>query len=283
MSQFTYADYASVVAKAQAGSNSARVGYFKLSNDGDEALVRINCGRVEDLQFASVHTISSEGKWYKVSCLNPLGTYTDNCELCAAEKAGNKAVSKAGKKVYIQMLVSYKDKSTGAWSDAQPVIWERPAGFSREIANKLRDYGDLRQVLLKITRNGAAGDMKTTYSMDYAVPAVFKPEMIAPDFSAFTNFNIAKHSYWEKTPEEIHTFVTTGKFPSVEAAASEATPVPLVASVSAVTPATVAEAAPIPTLEPATPATVKAVPSQPTWTPEPATTNRDFSGTKFTF
>lgn len=283
MSQFTYADYASVVAKAQAGSNSARVGYFKLSNDGDEALVRINCGRVEDLQFASVHTISSEGKWYKVSCLNPLGTYTDNCELCAAEKAGNKAVSKAGKKVYIQMLVSYKDKSTGAWSDAQPVIWERPAGFSREIANKLRDYGDLRQVLLKITRNGAAGDMKTTYSMDYAVPAVFKPEMIAPDFSAFTNFNIAKHSYWEKTPEEIHTFVTTGKFPSVEAVASEATPVPPITPVSAVTPATVAETAPIPTLEPATSATVKAVPTQPTWTPEPAATNRDFSGTKFTF
>jgi hypothetical protein len=100
--------------------------------------------------------------------------------------------------------------------------------------------------------------------------------MIAPDFSAFTNFNIAKHSYWEKTPEEIHTFVTTGKFPAVETTASE--------SASASAPVSAPEVAPIPTLEPANNATITVQPqAQPTWTPEPTTTNRDFSGTKFTF
>lgn len=113
------------------------------------------------------------------------------------------------------MLASYKDKATGTWSDPVPVIWERPASYSRDIANKLKDYGDLRQTLLKITRNGVAGDMKTTYSLDYAVPTIFKPEMIPMDFSAFNNFNIAKHSYWEKTAEEVHTYLTTGAFPEV--------------------------------------------------------------------
>jgi hypothetical protein len=37
--------------------------------------------------------------------------------------------------------------------------------------------------------------------------------MIPADFSAFNNFNIAKHSYWEKTTEEINTFLATGQFP----------------------------------------------------------------------
>lgn len=227
MSQFSYADYTSVVAKAQAGSNGAKVGYFKLANDGDEALVRINCGSVDSLDFASVHTINAGGRWLKVSCLNPLGVYNDSCQLCQAA-AHNNAISKASKKVYLQMLVSYKDKTTGTWSEAQPVIWERPAAFSREIANKLRDYGDLRQTLLKITRNGAAGDMKTTYSIDYAVPTVFKPEMVPADFSAFVNFNIAKHSYWEKTAAEISAFLATGAFPEAVKADNENTTAPAV-------------------------------------------------------
>jgi hypothetical protein len=57
--------------------------------------------------------------------------------------------------------------------------------------------------------------MQTTYSMDI-LPAdhpVFKPDMIPADFSAFNNFNIARHSYWEKTAEEIQAYITTGQFP----------------------------------------------------------------------
>jgi hypothetical protein len=75
--------------------------------------------------------------------------------------------------------------------------------------------GDLRNTLVLITRNGKANDMQTTYSMDI-LPAdhpVFKPDMIPNDFSAFNNFNIARHSYWEKTPEEIQAYLTTGQFP----------------------------------------------------------------------
>jgi hypothetical protein len=85
--------------------------------------------------------------------------------------------------------------------------------------------GNLKDVLVLITRNGKAGDMQTTYSVDVlpATHPVFKPEMIPADFGAFNNFNIAKHSYWEKTVEEINTFLATGQFPEVAKANNQQT------------------------------------------------------------
>ena len=233
MSSFNFNDYQSVVARAQANAGSVqKVGFFKLKNDGDVAIARLNISSTDDLSFASVHTISANGKWLKVSCLNPLGSYTGSCPLCNAVAAGNTSISKASKKVYIQMMVSYRDPSSpSGYTAPAPVIWERPAGFSKEIANKLMIAGDLRNTLVLITRNGAAGDMQTTYSMDL-VPAthpVFKSEMVPNDFSAFANFNIAKHSYWEKTVDEINTYLTTGSFPEAIRTNANAAPAQAVA------------------------------------------------------
>lgn len=222
MSTFNYSDYQNVIARAQNSSanNAVKVGFFKLKNDGDEALIRINVGSMEDLQFATVHQLGAAQKWMKISCLNEVGSYSDNCPLCRAVAAGNTSIGKASKKVYIQMLVSYKDPITGQFSAAIPVIWERPAGFAREVANLLRDYGDLRTHVLKVTRNGAAGSMQTTYSISY-IPLYDKPETVSTDFGPFVNFNIAKHSYWEKSAEDINTFLTTGSFPEYTKPAQE--------------------------------------------------------------
>ena len=255
MAQFSYDQYQNVVAQAQAnGEGSAKVGYFKLKNDGDIAIARLNIGTTDDLMFASVHTIGTGGKWIKVSCLNPLGSYNGDCALCSAHNANPKgSVSKAAKKVFIPMMVSYRDPNAATgYTVPAPVIWDRPAAFSRELASKLMAAGDLRNTLVLITRNGKAGDMQTTYSMDI-LPAehpVFKPEMIPNDFSAFNNFNIAKHSYWEKTPEEINTFLTTGQFPTNIQTPSQ----PATSSVASVAAAYSAPAAPAPTLTPVTPA-----------------------------
>ena len=218
MSQFNYNQYQEVVNRAQNASSATsavKVGFFKLHNDKDEALVRINVGSLDELQFATVHQLSAATKWMKVSCLNEVGSYSDNCPLCKKVAEGDSSIGKASKKVYVQMLVSYKDAATGAFSAAVPVIWERPAGFSREIANFLRDYGSLKEHVFKVTRNGAAGDMKTTYSIAY-IPLYDKPETVPTDFSAFNNFKIEKHSYWVKTLEEIETFLATGAFPEAE-------------------------------------------------------------------
>ena len=169
--------------------------------------------------FAAVHTLSVGGKWMKVSCLNPLGMNASGCPLCSANQTNPKgSVGKSAKKMFIPMLVSYRDpNSATGYTPVTPVIWDRPAQFSRELANKLMIAGNLKDTLVLITRNGKAGDMQTTYSVD-VLPAnhpVFKPDMIPAVFSAFNNFNIAKHSYWEKTAEEINTFLTTGQFPEV--------------------------------------------------------------------
>ena len=216
---FSYSDYQQVVAQAQANSNGdgTKVGFFKLKDDGDIAIARINLASTDEFMFAAVHTINAGGRWLKVSCHNPLGMNGGSCALCSASAANPKgAVSKPSKKMYIPMMVSYRDpNAANGYTPPVPAIWERPAGFSRELANKLMIAGDLRNTLVLITRNGKAGDMQTTYSVDILPEAhpVFRPEMIPMDFSAFNNFNIARHSYWEKTDEEIHAYLTTGQFP----------------------------------------------------------------------
>ena len=215
MANFSYSDYQNVFAKAQSNEGSStKIGFFKMKNDKDEALVRFNVSSLESLQFATVHQLGAAQKWMKVSCLNPVGSYYDSCPLCAAVSAGAKDIGKASKKVYVQMMVAYKDNATGQFSAAIPVIWERPAGFSREIANLLKDYGDLAGRVFKVTRNGVANSMQTTYSISY-IPLYDKPESVTNDFSAFNNFNIAKHSFWEKTAGDINVFLNTGSFPEV--------------------------------------------------------------------
>jgi hypothetical protein len=215
MSNFSYAQYQDVIARAQSGDgNSTKIGFFKMKNDKDEALVRFNVASLDSLQFATVHQLGAAQKWMKVSCLNPVGSYQATCPLCAAVAGGAKDIGKASKKVYVQMMVAYKDAATQTFSSAIPVIWERPAGFSREIANLLKDYGDLTQRVFKVTRNGAAGNMQTTYSISY-IPLYDKPESVTTDFGAFNNFNIAKHSFWEKTVGDINVFLNTGSFPEV--------------------------------------------------------------------
>ena len=219
-STFNYAQYQQIAAQEQTQSgNSPKIGYFKLANDSDVAVARINISSTDDFMFAAVHTVQAGGKWLKVSCHNPLGMNDGACALCTANQANPKgSISKSTKKLFIPMIVSYRDpQAVNNYTTPIPVIWDRPAGFSRELANKLMVAGNLKDVLVLITRNGKAGDMQTTYSVD-VLPAshpVFKPEMIPADFSAFNNFNIAKHSYWEKTADEINTFLTTGQFPEV--------------------------------------------------------------------
>lgn len=225
MSTFNFNDYQNAVTSAKnktAFSDAPRqkVGFFRLKNDGDEALVRINVSKMEDLQFALVHKLRVNGKFMAVGCLNTIGSHSTNCELCAKAAEANSPVDQARKRVYIQMMVSYKNPITGTFDEAMPVVWERPAGFAQEVLTKLRNFGDLKKVLLHITRNGVAGSTDTTYSIDYAMPAVYKPELVPEDFSAFNGFDLAKHSFWEKSAEDIHIYVTTGNFPEVVKAAT---------------------------------------------------------------
>lgn len=290
MSTFNFAQYQQVVEQAQAaGDNNAKVGYFKLKNDGDIAIARINISSTDEMMFASVHTIGMNGKWLKVSCLNPLGTNGGSCGLCAAHSSNpNGAVGKPAKKIFVPMMVSYRDPNAATgYTPAAPVIWDRPAAFSRELANKLMIAGDLRNTLVLITRNGKAGDMQTTYSMDILPEnhPVFKPDMVPTDFSAFNNFNIAKHSYWEKTADEIQVYLTTGQFPERVQANSQQAPAapvyqaPVQSAPVQTVPTYMAQPAQQSTMPPATPSyTAPAAAPSTTTTPTPT---RNFSGFSF--
>jgi len=220
MSTFTINQYQAAQAAAQNRQNGVKVGFFKLQNDLDEALVRFDLASVEELEFVTVHSIHAGDRWLRVSCLNEFGSYgDDNCPLCRAANANDQRIGKVAKKVFVKMLVSYKDSKTGQWGQPQPVVWERSAtqkaGFVSQLSTLYRDYGDLRNSLFKVTRNGAKSDINTTYSITYAVPTVYKPEMIPADFSALDGLKLNKHSYWEKTAEEMNTFIETGEFPEV--------------------------------------------------------------------
>ena len=221
MSQFNYSQYQNVVNRAQSApsTNAVRVGFFKLK-DGEEALVRINVSKLDDLKFATVHK-PVFGKKFEglgtgftpVSCLNEVGSYSDACPFCKAAAEGHEVIGKAAKVVYVQMLVSYRDASTGTFSAAVPVVWERPAGFSKELASKLRDYGSLADHVFKISRLGAGKDTK--YSLDY-IPLYDKPETVTTDFSVFNNFDITKHSFWIKPAADLQYFIDNGTFPATE-------------------------------------------------------------------
>lgn len=208
---YGYSDYQKAASSSNSNKDFPKVGFFKLKDDGDEALVRFNISSIDDLQFATVHSIKTGNRWMKVSCFNPLGLPGGSCPLC--EAVDDSVIGKANKKVFVQMLVSYKEN--GGFSEAIPVIWERPGGFAKEIANKLSNYGNLREIQFKVIRNGKAGDQKTTYSIEYAFPAVFPDTIVSKDFSVFDNVDISRVSYWVKNADEVATFLATGSFPEV--------------------------------------------------------------------
>lgn len=261
MSVFNFDDY------KQTQTNNTKqfqkVGWFKLANDGDEALVRINLSSVNDLQFASVHTLSAAANWMRVSCLHNVNETENNCPFCKEAANGNTSIGVAKKRVYVQMLVSYKDKTTGSWAAPVPVIWDKPAGFSKELQAKLASYGNLTDHLFRIVRNGAAGSMQTTYTLDYAIPTIFKPELIPADFSAFNNFDITKHSFWVKSEAEMNEFIRVGAFPEgvkEEVSATVTPTAPVHNNVSYDTPST--PVAPQPQAAPVVQQPVTATPTQ---------------------
>lgn len=206
MAQFNYSTYEASQQKPKTTGGS--IGYFSLKNDGDEAIVRFAVGSPDDVTFASVHSVKATGnRWLKVSCLHDSNSASkDDCPFC---NAGQKVLYKA----YIK-VITYEKQADGSFMPV-PKIWERPAKFVEDLKSKLIDYGDLHNVLFKVRRNGQAGSMDTTYSINYAAPAVYKQELFPADFSVFNNYDPTKHDYWVKTKEDMAYYLEHNEFPAV--------------------------------------------------------------------
>lgn len=276
MAQFTLDQYNENVHGS--ANQSVRIGFFKLS-EGSEALIRINAGTDlnHDLAMCTVHPPVYQKKYEglgsgftPVSCLNGLDDYENKCPFCRAAAENHETIGKAQKKVYIQILAAFKDPATGSWTAPTPFIWERPAGFARDLAAKVKNYGELRKYVFKVTRTGVKKD--TRFSLDY-IPMLDKTELIPNDFSAFNGFNIAKHSYWEKSAADMEKYIKTGTFSDEETSAAAAESRPAYnASPARTAPAPTAAPDPTPYVAPVAPA-----PAAPASSPA-STSTIDFGG-----
>lgn len=182
--------------RASYDPNRKFVGFFKLADDGDEAVVRFPYTDPSDFQIHTVHSMQNvDGrKFANVNCINDLRT-TTNCPLCAAGVP-------LKQRFYIE-LVEYVRNEDGE-IEAQPKVWDTSARtFIPIMTNLIMEYGDLTKSIFKIKRNGARGDMKTTYNIMYAPPTVYTDDKYPVDFSGFDGYEVIGGAVLDKTYDEL--------------------------------------------------------------------------------
>lgn len=206
-------------------SNLPRVTFFSLVNDGDEVIVRFPYSTPEEFELDAVHTASvptQNGKraFKKVSCLRTAREALELCPFCAK---GGETLSKVSLRFFCRIVRYVKDETTGAIK-AEACVWDRPAALSKTLKGYMDDYGDLHNVLFKIKRHGVKGDQNTTYDIQVANPAVYKPEMYPADFSGFNNFDMSQFFCLKKDAFEMEAYLQTGSFPVKSAPVAQAAP-----------------------------------------------------------
>lgn len=189
---------------ANEGNNNSGVSYFSLKNDGEFALVRFDIEKVEDIVFLSSHSTKINNRFLDFNCLR---NDTDMLEACPA-CAGN---MKRNIKAYLRMLQYVQDEQGNI--SVKPVVWNRSLSFAIQIKDLIMTYGDLRNHIFKITRNGNPGDLSTTYSILYC-PEQMCPQVNYPYTAGlFNNFSELGTHVSKKSYDEIKTFMDTGIFP----------------------------------------------------------------------
>ena len=196
MAQISYNDVTT-------NDNEYSVGFFSLKHDGDEAIVRILCDSIQDLDILTVHPITVGQSAFpnrEVSCLRTPHEPLDKCPLCASGE-------KVKQRVYLKML-QYDE--TGKPS---AVVWNRPAGqYVPKIKSYIDNYGPLSQIMCKIIRHGSGLD--TTYDIIPNLnPQQYTIQNYPIDTSDFEEFKVLGRMVYDKDASEIMTFMQTGNFP----------------------------------------------------------------------
>ena len=122
--------------------------FFNLKNDGDQAVVRFMYTDLSDFDIFTVHNVTINGKYRKVSCIRDPHDATEACPLCAS---GNSISNR----FYIKML-EYRVNGQGQ-VEIHPVVWDRSMSYASKLKSMLEEYGPLEDCLFKVKRNGAAG------------------------------------------------------------------------------------------------------------------------------
>lgn len=150
-----------------------------LKGDGSSVVVRFPYKSPDDFDIVTAHELVLPGNIYpqRVEC-----TMEENgeCILCAKkEKKVNRFLVKA---------IAYIINNNTHTVDLVPVVWDKPTKYADELAEKIKDYGDLSDHLFKIKRNGVKTE--TTYSTDIVLnKAVYKDDIYVKDFSLIEKLN----------------------------------------------------------------------------------------------
>lgn len=153
-----------------------------LKADGASVIVRFPYSKSDDFNIETVHEVP-----------RPDSQYPQRVE-CTMEKDGKCPLCDSNAKKLTRFLVkavAYVVNNTTNTVDLIPVVWDRPAKYADELADKMADYGDddgLRNCLFKIKRNGTKTD--TTYSTSIITnKTIYKDEIYVKDFSSVDELN----------------------------------------------------------------------------------------------
>lgn len=141
-----------------------------LKNDKDFLIVRFPYSSPDDFDLEECHDVTLPGNKYsqRVECTSDA---ENGCPLC---KAGIKKVRR-----FLVKAVAYITNNETNKIELVPVVWERTTRYSDELADKIKDNGDLSQHLFKIKRCGV-GQGNTTYTTDILTNKDFYNDTIYP-------------------------------------------------------------------------------------------------------
>lgn len=199
MAQFTYDSYQ----QQKATSSHQKIGYFKLKEDNDEALVRFAYDNPSEFRIVTVHSVKVGDSYKRINCNRHPYDAINKCALC---EAGNELLTK----FYVKIIEYRKDNNGKIY--ANPKIWERPVGFAKILKGFFDEYGTLSDIVFKIKRHGSKGSLSTTYDVIPTRSDVYKEEFYPKDFSAFESYTFENNAYLIKTNEEIVKFLETNHF-----------------------------------------------------------------------
>lgn len=202
MGYISYEDFVKMQSQKQSTGNYSqnkeqrknRVGFFKLANDGDEAVVRFAYTDPSEFKVYTVHPMTVEGKFRTINCLRDLQGSLDDCPLCSAGV-------QLQQKFFIK-LIEYVRNEDGSITPT-PKIWSRPASYIKTLNNLFTEYGNISDCVFKIKRSGAAGFQKTEYSIMFGNPTVYNENLYPKDFSAFDNYDVLGNCVLDKTKAEL--------------------------------------------------------------------------------
>lgn len=201
MAQVKFEDINDV--SSQVSPNS--IGYFGLKNDGDEAVVRFMHDDVSTFEILTVHDIVINGKHRKINCIRDPHDPLEKCPLC-------KNGTQIQQRIYIHLLHYVKDDSGNVV--VIPKIWERSMKYASTLKMYIDNYGPLSDVLFKIIRHGAAGNMQTTYEiLPIMNKTVYRDDIYVKDTLAFKDYSVVGNMVMDRTSDDITAYINTGNFP----------------------------------------------------------------------